>query len=75
MSETFNFLTFRNIYRDPANVVICFDGSIESMVLLHLAYVVGHQVHAKSKLQTVYFKCDKSFADVENFIKQTVERY
>ncbi|XP_046423666.1 FAD synthase-like isoform X1 [Neodiprion fabricii] len=66
--------TLKEIYSNPSNVAVCFDGSIESTVLLHLVHV-NNLLGAKAKLQAVHLKLENPVADVDEFIKETVVRY
>ncbi|XP_011303760.1 FAD synthase isoform X2 [Fopius arisanus] len=65
----------RKLYEKPKEVAICFDGSVESTVLLHLAHVAQMQLKNSSKINVIMFKNEEWFPEVENFVKDITSRY
>lgn len=66
--------SLKEICSQPSKAVICFDGSVEATVLLHLTHV-NRLLGSNDKLQALYLKQEKPFEDVDEFIKETVTRY
>ncbi|XP_015118644.1 FAD synthase [Diachasma alloeum] len=65
----------RKLYEKSNEVAICFDGSIESTVLLHLAHIAQMQLGNSSKINLIMFRHEEWFPEVENFIKDITSRY
>ncbi|XP_077275451.1 FAD synthase isoform X3 [Temnothorax americanus] len=64
----------RQFYQNPERVLIYFDSSMESSVVIHLAHICKTQLHSDNKLQVVYFKKEMP-VDMEEFIKEMVDKY
>lgn len=66
----------RQFYQNPECVsIIHIDGNIESSIIIHLAHICKTQLHSNNKLQVIYFKKKKMPVDIEEFIKEMVDKY
>ncbi|XP_063975038.1 FAD synthase-like [Diachasmimorpha longicaudata] len=65
----------RKVYEKANEVAICFDGSIESTALLHLAHVAQMQLGSSSKINLIMFKYEEWLPEVEKFIEAITSRY
>ncbi|XP_039304115.1 FAD synthase isoform X2 [Solenopsis invicta] len=65
----------RQFYQNPERVLIHIDGSIESSIVIHLAYICKTQLHFDNKLQVINFKKKEVLVDIEEFIKEMVDKY
>ncbi|XP_066595657.1 FAD synthase-like isoform X2 [Prorops nasuta] len=63
------------VYRNPEEAAICFDGSLESTVILHLACIANDKHKSDKKIQAVYFAYKDIHKDIECFIKETARKY
>ncbi|KAL6440882.1 hypothetical protein ACFW04_003359 [Cataglyphis niger] len=64
----------RQLYQNFEDVSIHIDGSIESSIVIHLAYICKTQSHFNNKLQVIYFKETQS-VDLEEFVKEMIDKY
>lgn len=65
----------RQFYQNPERVLILIDGSIESSIIIHLAHICKTQLHFNNKLQGVYFKKKEMPDDIDEFIKEMIDKY
>jgi len=65
----------RQFYQNPESVSICIDGNIESSVVIHLAHICKTQLHFDDKLQVVYFQSKEMPANMEEFVKEMIDKY
>ncbi|XP_023290065.1 FAD synthase isoform X2 [Orussus abietinus] len=62
-------------YKEPKKVAILIGSSIKSTVLLHLAHIALHRLQSDAKLQVVYRKPEEVFPEIEEFVKNLIDRY
>ncbi|XP_012235907.1 FAD synthase-like isoform X2 [Linepithema humile] len=65
----------RQVYRNSEHVSIRIDGSIESSIVIHLAYICKTQLHSNNKLQVVHFKEKQMSINIEEFVKEMIDKY
>lgn len=64
------------IYKDTDNVAIYFDSNVESIVMLHLAFIVNKRIFKNgNKLQLLCFKKETISPTDEDFLNQIMETY
>ncbi|XP_034940946.1 FAD synthase-like [Chelonus insularis] len=61
-----------DIYKEPNKVALCIDGSIGSMILLHLAHIAQKKINNDSDYYGIFFKEKKN---TEQFIEGVSKRY
>lgn len=66
-------IVLRQMCQNFEDVSIHIDGSIESSIVIHLAYICKTQSHFNNKLQVIYFKETQS-ADLEEFVKEMIDK-
>ncbi|KAL6254951.1 hypothetical protein P5V15_014293 [Pogonomyrmex californicus] len=65
----------RQFYQNPEYISICIDGSIGSSIVIHLAHICKTQLHFDTKLQVVCFKKKEMPVDIDEFIKEMIDKY
>jgi len=69
--------TMEECYRKfpPGSVSVCFNGGKDCVVMLHIAHAVHQNLFQQKKMKSFYVKEEETFAEVENFMSDTIERY
>ena len=69
--------TMEECYRkfSPGSVSVCFNGGKDCVVMLHIAHAVHQNLFQQKKMKSFYVKEEETFAEVESFMSDTIERY
>ena len=59
----------------PGSVSVCFNGGKDCVVMLHIVHAVHQKLFPGHKLKSFYISEKKTFAEVDNFMVATIERY
>ncbi|XP_044001938.1 FAD synthase-like isoform X2 [Aphidius gifuensis] len=65
----------KEIFSEPSEVAIAFDGSIESTVLIHLAHVALEQSKSSGKINAVVFRNEEFYPETDKYIEEISNRY
>lgn len=59
----------------PHEIYLSFNGGKDCTVLLHLVWAVSKKLNGGTQINTLYVRSDDPFEEVDDFIKQSAERY
>ncbi|CAL7941569.1 unnamed protein product [Xylocopa violacea] len=72
----YSFKKFVNYYQKPEEVLIYLDGSVESILTIHLARVANNKLQqTNTKIRAISFKSDTSKFGMNAFLNELSKRY